>query len=210
VRGPTAKRRVERTLQARGYCSIAGVDEVGRGALAGPVVAAAVILDDARPLRGLRDSKRLLASERERLALAVAARARAVGVGQADVHEIDALNIYQATLLAMRRALEALTLKPDFVLFDAVRLPGLDVPQRGIVRGDALCAVIAAASIVAKVHRDALMRRLHDDYPLYDFASHKGYGTPVHLEALRRIGPAPVHRRTFAHTEPPLAPAGDC
>jgi ribonuclease HII len=131
-------------------------------------------------------------------------------VGQADVHEIDALNIYVATLLAMRRALEALTLKPDFVLFDAVRLPGLDVPQRGIVHGDALCTVIAAASIVAKVHRDALMRRLHDDYPLYDFASHKGYGTPVHLEALRRIGPAPVHRRTFAHTEPPLAPAGDC
>jgi ribonuclease HII len=210
VRGPTAKRRVERSLALRGYRSIAGVDEVGRGALAGPVVAAAVILDDARPLRGLRDSKMLLAPQRERLALAVAARARAVGVGQADVHEIDLLNIHRASLLAMRRALEALTLRPDFVLFDAVTLPGLDVPQQGIVRGDARCAVIAAASIVAKVHRDALMRRLHDDYPLYDFASHKGYGTRVHLDALRRIGPAPVHRRTFAHTEPPLAPAGDC
>jgi ribonuclease HII len=210
VRGPTAKRRVERILALRGYRTIAGVDEVGRGALAGPVVAAAVILDDARPLRGLRDSKMLLASERERLALAVAARARAVGVGQADVHEIDALNIHHASLLAMRRALEALTLRPDFVLFDAVTLPGLDVPQRGIVRGDALCAVIAAASIVAKVHRDALMRRLHEDYPLYGFAAHKGYGTGTHLATLRRIGPTPVHRRTFAHTEPPLAPAGDC
>jgi ribonuclease HII len=210
VRGPTAKRRVERILALRGYRTIAGVDEVGRGALAGPVVAAAVILDDARPLRGLRDSKMLLASERERLALAVAARARAVGVGQADVHEIDALNIHHASLLAMRRALEALTLRPDFVLFDAVTLPGLDVPQRGIVRGDALCAVIAAASIVAKVHRDALMRRLHEDYPLYGFAAHKGYGTGTHLATLRRIGPTPVHRRTFAHTEPPPAPAGDC
>jgi len=197
MRGPAAGLRRLKDLAGRGYRAIAGVDEVGRGCLAGPVVAAAVILDDARPIRGLRDSKLLTAPDRERLDRRLRDRARAVGVGVADEREIDALNILRATLLAMRRALEALGVRPDYVVVDALTLPGLPIPQEGITGGDRTCASIAAASIVAKVHRDALMRRLHDTWPAYGFALHKGYGTATHLDALRKHGASPVHRLTF-------------
>jgi ribonuclease HII len=192
---------------ARGICHVAGVDEVGRGCLAGPVIAAAVILDPERPLRGLRDSKLLLPAERERLAEAIAGRALASAVGRADVYEIDTLDILRATFLAMRRALDALPLKPGYVLIDAIRIPGLDLPQEGIVRGDRTVASIAAASIVAKVHRDSLMRNLDGLYPGYGFDSHKGYGTHEHVEALRRLGRSPVHRATFRGVDGQVDPA---
>jgi len=197
MRGPAAGLRRLKDLHGRGYRAVAGVDEVGRGCLAGPVVAAAVILDDAQPVRGLRDSKLLTAADRERLAQRLRERARAVGLGMADEREIDALNILRATLLAMRRALEALGVRPDYVIVDALTLPGLPIPQEGVIGGDRTCAPIAAASIVAKVHRDGLMRRLHQSWPAYGFALHKGYGTLAHLEALRKHGASPVHRLTF-------------
>jgi len=197
MRGPAAGLRRLKDLHGRAYPAVAGVDEVGRGCLAGPVVAAAVILDDAVPVRGLRDSKLLTAADRERFAGRIRLRARAVGLGVADEREIDALNILRATLLAMRRALEALGVRPDYVVVDALHLPGLPVPQDAVIGGDRTCAPIAAASIVAKVHRDGLMRRLHQSWPAYGFALHKGYGTNAHLEALRKHGASPVHRLTF-------------
>ena len=187
----------ERSLLARGVRRVAGVDEVGRGCLAGPVFAAAVVLDLRRPVTGLADSKLLTPARREELAARIEERAAAVGVGMADVREIDALDILRATLLAMRRAVEALSVKPEYLLVDALTIPGIDLPQEGIVRGDRRCASIAAASIVAKVRRDALMRRLHDDWPAYRFDANKGYGTPDHLEALRSHGASPLHRLTF-------------
>jgi ribonuclease HII len=176
----------------------AGVDEVGRGPLAGPVVAAAVILDDLQPIRGLRDSKTLGPSTRERLDAQIRARALCVSVAEASVEEIDRLNILQATLLAMQRAVEGLRLLPVQVLVDGNRLPRLKVPAEAIVRGDATVAAIAAASIVAKVHRDALLVQLHERHPAYGFAHHKGYPTPEHLAALRAHGPCEAHRRSFA------------
>lgn len=176
-----------------------GVDEAGRGPLAGPVFAAAVILDPARPIAGLADSKRLSASRRERLAVEIRRNARAWALGVADVGEIDALNILQATLLAMRRAIEGLGEAPSEVLIDGNRLPeGLSAPARAIVGGDALVAEISAASILAKTARDAEMMRLHVLYPEYGLDRHMGYGTREHLAALRRHGPAPCHRRSFA------------
>ncbi|HKQ97265.1 MAG TPA: ribonuclease HII, partial [Candidatus Polarisedimenticolia bacterium] len=173
---------------------VAGVDEVGRGCLAGPVLAGAVILDPLRPVDGLRDSKLLEPSRREALAAAIEARAIAVAFGMSDVGEIDATNILRATEQAMRRAVEALLVTPDYLLVDALAIPGTSIPQRGIVHGDRLCASIAAASIVAKVRRDALMRTLHADWPAYRFDENKGYGTPRHLEALERHGASPLHR----------------
>jgi ribonuclease HII len=176
----------------------AGVDEAGRGPLAGPVVAAAVILDDVHVIRGLRDSKTLSPSTRERLALEVRARSLCCSVAQASVEEIDRLNILQATLLAMRRAVEGLRLPPTLVLVDGNRLPLLRMPAEAIIRGDAKVAAISAASIVAKVHRDALLVALHERHPAYGFAEHKGYPTPDHLAALRLHGACVAHRRSFA------------
>ncbi|HET9820351.1 MAG TPA: ribonuclease HII [Burkholderiaceae bacterium] len=177
---------------------LAGVDEVGRGPLAGPVVAAAVILDDLQPIRGLRDSKALGPATRERLAAEIRAKALCVSLAEASVEEIDRLNILQATLLAMQRAVERLRLTPSHVLVDGNRLPKLKVPAEAIVKGDARVPAIAAASIVAKVHRDALLRAMHEAHPQYGFAEHKGYPTPEHLAALRAHGPCAAHRCSFA------------
>ena len=177
---------------------MAGVDEAGRGPLAGPVVAAAVILDDRRPIRGLADSKTLTPLQRERLHDQIMARALCCSVAQASVEEIDTHNILQATMLAMRRAVEGLRLKPAKVLVDGNRLPTLDVLAEAIVKGDARVKAISAASILAKVHRDRLCQSLHLEFPHYGFAGHKGYGTPEHLEALLRHGACVHHRRSFA------------
>ncbi len=174
---------------------VAGVDEAGRGPLAGPVVAAVVVL--GRPIRGLADSKVLTARERERLAGLIKERACAWALGQADVQDIDRMNILQATLLAMRRAVEALDVGADLVLVDGNRTPVLHCPVRAVVDGDARVAQISAASILAKVARDAEMCRLDQVFPGYGFAQHKGYATPAHLEALRRYGATPAHRRSF-------------
>lgn len=177
---------------------LAGVDEVGRGPLAGPVVAAAVILDDLQPIHGLRDSKALSPAMRERLATEIRAKALCLAVAEASVEEIDQLNILQATMLAMQRAVERLRLTPSHVLVDGNRLPKLKVPAEAIVKGDARIPAIAAASIVAKVHRDALLCAMHETHPEYGFAEHKGYPTPEHLAALRAHGPCAAHRHSFA------------
>jgi ribonuclease HII len=177
---------------------IAGVDEAGRGPLAGPVVAAAVILDPVQRIRGLRDSKLLTPTAREELAVLIRARAIAWAVAESDVAEIDALNILQATLLAMRRAIERLTTQPEVAWIDGLHCPQVGCPTRAIVDGDRLIAAIAAASILAKTTRDALLVELDRSYPAYGFARHKGYATPEHLAALRLHGPCPVHRRYFA------------
>lgn len=177
---------------------IAGVDEAGRGPLAGPVVAAAVILDEMHPIAGLNDSKKLTALRRERLYDEIRAKALCCSVAQASVEEIDRLNILQATLLAMRRAVEGLRLKPAKVLVDGNRLPVLGVLAEAIVGGDALIPSISAASILAKVTRDRWCAELDRQYPQYGFAAHKGYGTAVHLAALRAHGACPEHRKTFA------------
>lgn len=183
---------------------VAGVDEAGRGPLAGPVVAAAVILDDLNPIQGLADSKKLTAPRRERLYDEIRAKALCCSIAEASVEEIDRLNILQATLLAMRRAVEGLRLKPAKALVDGNRLPTLDVLAEAIVRGDALVPAISAASILAKVHRDRLCAELHQQFPHYGFAQHKGYGTAVHLAALQAHGACVHHRRSFA----PVAQAG--
>ncbi|MBN9365783.1 MAG: ribonuclease HII [Comamonadaceae bacterium] len=177
---------------------IAGVDEAGRGPLAGPVVAAAVILDDQRPIAGLADSKKLSPARREALFDEIRAHALCCSIAEASVEEIDRLNILQATLLAMRRAVQGLRLKPVMVLVDGNRLPVLDVPAEAIVKGDARVQAISAASILAKVHRDRWCAQLHERYPQYGFAGHKGYGTAAHMAALRAHGACPEHRRTFA------------
>ena len=177
---------------------LAGVDEAGRGPLAGPVVAAAVILDERQPIRGLADSKQLTALRRDRLYDEIRAKALCCSVAQASVEEIDSINILQATMLAMRRAVQGLRLKPVKVLVDGNRLPPLDVLAEAIVQGDAKVQAISAASILAKVTRDRLLDELHLQHPLYGFDRHKGYGTAQHLEALRTHGPLPIHRRSFA------------
>jgi len=176
---------------------LAGVDEVGRGPLAGDVVAAAVILDPARPIAGLRDSKKLSAPRREQLAVLIRERALAWSVARASVAEIDRLNILQASLLAMHRAVEALEPQPVYVLVDGNRLPRWDYPSEPVVGGDDRVPAIAAASILAKVQRDRELVALEQRYPGYGFAAHKGYPTAAHLEALRTLGVTPVHRRTF-------------
>jgi ribonuclease HII len=184
---------------------IAGVDEAGRGPLAGPVVAAAVILDDMNPIKGLNDSKKLSPMRREKLYDEIRAKALCCSVAQASVEEIDQLNILQATMLAMRRAVEGLRLKPHKVLVDGNRLPVLDVRAEAIVRGDATVAAISAASILAKVTRDRWCLELDQRYPQYGFAGHKGYGTAEHLAALRAHGACPEHRKTFAPVAQVLA-----
>ena len=177
---------------------IAGVDEAGRGPLAGPVVAAAVILDDLKPIKGLNDSKLLTARTRERLFDEIHAKALCFCIAQASVEEIDELNILHATMLAMRRAVEGLRLRPNKVLVDGNRLPVLKIAAEAIVKGDAKVKAISAASILAKVHRDRLCLRLHEQHPQYGFDGHKGYPTPAHLAALRAHGACPEHRRSFA------------
>jgi ribonuclease HII len=177
---------------------VAGVDEAGRGPLAGPVVAAAVILNPRRPVRGLRDSKLLTALARERLAGLIRSRALAWAVASADVGEIDSINILQASLLAMRRAIEALSISPTEALIDGNRCPTLTCPSRAVIKGDRDIPAISAASIIAKTVRDAMLVELDRVYPLYGFAQHKGYATVEHLAALDRHGPCPEHRRSFA------------
>ena len=176
---------------------VAGVDEAGRGPLAGPVVAAAVILDQRHPIQGLADSKKLTALRRERLFDEIRAKALCCSIAEASVEEIDRLNILQATLVAMRRAVAGLRLKPSKVLVDGNRLPTLDVLAEAIVGGDALVPAISAASILAKVHRDRWCLTLDQQYPQYGFAQHKGYGTAAHLAALRAHGPCAQHRTSF-------------
>jgi len=185
---------------------LAGVDEVGRGPLAGDVVAAAVILDPSRPVPGLRDSKKLSASRREQLALQIRDCALAWSVARATVAEIDEHNILQASLLAMHRAVRALQPQPAYVLVDGNRLPRWDYPSEPVVKGDDRVPAIAAASILAKVQRDKELVALEQVYPGYGFAAHKGYPTAVHLEALRRLGVTPVHRRTFGPVRALLEP----
>jgi ribonuclease HII len=176
---------------------IAGVDEAGRGPLAGPVVAAAVILDELHPIEGLADSKKLTALRRERLFDEIRAKAICFAIAEASVEEIDRLNILQATMLAMRRAVEGLRLKPHLVLVDGNRLPVLSIRAEAIVKGDDKVAAISAASILAKVSRDRWCADIHLQYPQYGFASHKGYGTVVHMAALREHGACPQHRTSF-------------
>ncbi|MEO8021464.1 ribonuclease HII [Polaromonas sp.] len=176
----------------------AGVDEAGRGPLAGPVVAAAVILDDLQPIKGLADSKVLTALRREKLYDEILAKALCCSIAQASVEEIDSLNILQATMLAMKRAVEGLRLKPVKVLVDGNRLPVLSMLAEAIVKGDALVPSISAASILAKVYRDRWCEQFHLEYPQYGFAGHKGYGTAEHLAALREHGACPQHRRSFS------------
>jgi ribonuclease HII len=176
---------------------ICGVDEAGRGPLAGPVYAAAVILDPDRPILGLADSKKLSADRRDRLTVEIREKALAWAIASASVEEIDSINILQATLLAMARAVEGLVVLPTEVLVDGNRCPELRLPIRAIVGGDATVSEISAASILAKTARDAEMLRLHMAFPQYGFDRHMGYGTALHMQALRRHGPAPCHRRTF-------------
>jgi ribonuclease HII len=177
---------------------VAGVDEAGRGPLAGPVVAAAVILDELAPIKGLKDSKVLTERARERLFDEIRARALCCSIAQASVEEIDTLNILQATMLAMRRAVDGLRLRPHKVLVDGNRLPSLTMAAEAIVKGDAKVRAISAASILAKVYRDRLCVELHAQHPQYGFDGHKGYPTPAHLAALHAHGACPQHRRSFA------------
>jgi len=195
---PSAPYRYEAQAWRAGVARVAGVDEVGRGPLAGPVVAAAVVLDPARRVKQLADSKRLTPERREALYVLIHERAVSVGVGIVDHLTIDRVNILQATILAMREALAALAIVPDLVITDFVALPSLPCPQRNLVAGDARCATVAAASIVAKVTRDRLMLEADKQFPEYGFARHKGYGTVDHLAALDRHGACPIHRRSFS------------
>ncbi len=186
----------EREARERGFSRIAGVDEVGRGCLFGPVFAAAVILDPDRPIRGLCDSKIIDAAEREKLAAQIKTRAICWALGGSDAFEIDQINIYQASRLAMRRAVEALAIQPDYLLIDALKLD-LPIEQLPLIDGDARCRAIAAASIIAKVHRDAVLACWHEVFPQYNLASNKGYSTPDHWRALRKHGPTLMHRFSF-------------
>ncbi len=181
-----------------GFKLVAGVDEVGRGCLAGPVVAGACILDPSKPLPdGLNDSKQVAAEQREEIALELKGICIAYAIGSVEAPEIDRINILEATKLAMHIAIAALAPKADFLLIDALRLKGHPIPQRSIIKGDSVSASIAAASILAKTYRDALMRGYDPEYPQYGFSGHVGYGTKTHLKALRMHGPCPLHRTSF-------------
>jgi len=194
--------RLERELRGRGYTLVAGVDEAGRGSLAGPVVAGAVILPAGCVLPGLDDSKRLDPPARVRLDGEIRRRALAVGIGAVGAADIDASDILRASLTAMKMAIETLCPEPDALLIDAIAVPGVRRPQLPVVHGDALCGSIAAASIVAKVHRDGLLEELGRRYPAYGFEQHKGYGTPEHWDALQRYGPCPEHRLSYRGVVP--------
>ena len=188
----------EERIDSRNGRWIAGTDEVGRGPLAGEVVAAAVILDPATPIPGLNDSKKLSDKQRQQLVILIKERALALAIGRSSVMEIDSLNILQASLLAMRRAVEALPLRPQLVYVDGNHLPEWRYQSKAIVRGDAKIPAIAAASVLAKVTRDREMEELDNLYPGYGLAKHKGYPTKQHLEALAKLGPSPIHRKSFA------------
>jgi len=196
VRVP-AMRTLENALRRVGFVHVAGVDEVGRGCLAGPVVAAAVVLHPDRHIAGVCDSKLVAAAERERLYDCIVQHAVTWAVAAADPAEIDRINIHQASLRAMQRAVLALAPLPDIVLVDAFRVPDLPMPQRGVPHGDRRCSAIAAASIIAKVTRDRQMLALHAEDPRYGFDRHKGYATADHLDAVARFGYSQMHRRTF-------------
>jgi len=207
----TCSRRLEARLQRLGWRLVAGCDEVGRGSLLGPLYAAAVILDPGRPVRGIDDSKKLAPAERERLAAEIRRTSIAYHITSVTSAEVDAINVYQASRQAMIRALSALVPAPGFILTDAMPLspPGgepFPIPHRAVIHGDARSVSIAAASILAKVERDAHLTELDRRYPLYQLAKNKGYGTPQHLEALRRHGPCPEHRRTFDPVKSYLLP----
>ncbi len=192
-----AMRTLENALRRVGFVHVAGVDEVGRGCLAGPVVAAAVVLDPDRHIAGVSDSKLVPAAERARLYDRILKKSIAWAVAAAEPDEIDRINIHQASLGAMQRAILSLAPLPDIVLVDAFRVPRLPMAQRGVPHGDRRCSAIAAASIIAKVFRDRLMLDLHAQFPEYGFDRHKGYATAEHLEAVGRLGYSPVHRRSF-------------
>src|SRR5919109_3263511 len=198
-----AMRTLENAMRRWGFYRVAGCDEVGRGCLAGPVVAAAVVLHPDKYIPGICDSKMITALERERLYGIITRKALAWSVASAQPSEIDELNIHRASLQAMRRAVMALAPLPDLVLVDAFRIPDLLIAQRGVLHGDQRCSAIAAASIIAKVTRDRQMRLLHDQDPRYGFARHKGYATADHLAAVRQFGYSSVHRRSFS---PPALP----
>ena len=187
----------EKEAKNAGYSVVCGVDEAGRGPLAGPVFAAAVILPKNTMIDGLNDSKKLSEKKRELLYDEIKAKAVACNVALATEKEIDEINILNATFLAMRRAVEGLSMRPDFALIDGNRTPELNVPARAIIKGDALSASIAAASILAKVERDRLMKILSEKYPEYSFEQHKGYGTKLHVELIKKHGPSAIHRRSF-------------
>lgn len=187
----------ETAAQQNGYAVICGIDEAGRGPLAGPVFAAAVILPDHHGIEGLNDSKKLSEKKRELLFDEIIKTAVSYSVAFATEQEIDEINILQTTFLAMKRACDGLAVRPDFALVDGNRMPPLDVPAQTVIKGDALSANIAAASILAKVSRDRLLYELDKLYPEYQFAKHKGYGTKLHVELLKQYGPCPIHRRTF-------------
>ena len=188
---------IEKIWADRGFHAICGIDEAGRGPLAGPVCAAAVILPEGLEIPGLNDSKKLTDKKRRELFPIIEEQALAYGIGWASQEEIDDINILQATFLAMSRAVEQLNIRPDLALVDGNRAPTLDLPVETVVKGDSLSASIAAASVLAKVSRDDVMLRMAEEYPGYGFEVHKGYGTKAHYEALRTFGPSPIHRRTF-------------
>ncbi len=188
---------IENKAYARGYRKICGLDEAGRGPLAGPVIAAAVILPLNCQVPGLRDSKKLTPRQRDRFFDVITEQALAIGVGRVENDTIDDINILQATLLAMDKALNALKTKPDYLLIDALRLPNVSIPQEGIIHGDDLSVSIAAASVIAKVTRDRLMVDFNEAFPEYRFHRHKGYGTREHLQKIREYGPCRLHRKTF-------------
>ncbi|MGM0430702.1 MAG: ribonuclease HII [Pseudomonadota bacterium] len=187
----------EQSKQGEKVSMICGTDEAGRGPIAGPVVAAAVILDPDNPIEGLNDSKKLSEKKREKLSLEIKEKALYWAIAQSDPDEIEAINILWASMKAMQRAIEALPVKPDLVLVDGNRVPDLNVPAKAIVGGDASEQCIAAASILAKVERDRQMLKWHELYPQYEFDKHKAYGTPKHLELLEKYGPCPIHRKGF-------------
>lgn len=193
--------RFEEEARAEGRLAVAGMDEVGRGALCGPVVACVVILGDGFDTEGIDDSKRLTALQREAMAARIRAKARAFSLGVADPKEIDRLNILRATYVAMQRAIAGLSVAPDLILVDALEVPGVTVSQKGIVKGDALSVSIAAASVVAKVERDGMMREYDQRYPGYGLGHNMGYAADDHRDALRRLGPSEIHRRSFHGTQ---------
>jgi ribonuclease HII len=206
---------LESQATCRGYCRIAGVDEAGRGPLAGPVVAAAVLLPDGLLLPGVNDSKKLTANQREQLFEVISREAISVGVGIGDHDLVDSINILQATLAAMRDAVLSLTPQPDFLLIDGISSIHMNVPQRTVKKGDSLSLSIAAASIIAKVTRDRMMLEYDALYPGYGFAEHKGYAAASHLAAIAKLGPSPIHRKTFSGVkehlpgQPPAAGGGN-
>jgi ribonuclease HII len=187
----------ERALFSFGYRAVCGIDEAGRGPLAGPVVAASVVLPLSHSIVGIRDSKKLSPLQREFLFGQIQKQALSYGVGVVDNETIDEINILQATLMAMRQSLSSLSIKPDFVLIDALTLPSIGIPQKGIIDGDNVSITIAAASIIAKVTRDRLMDQYQSEFPQYNFQAHKGYGTREHFDRIKEYGPCRLHRKTF-------------